>query len=58
MIGEIQTYVEMTRSALMAAVDHPETWEDGGVYPAGRAMHPARALFPKWMIRINQIPGR
>ena len=55
LLGEIHTYVEMTRSALIAAEDHPETWEDGGVFPAGRAMHPARALIPRWMVRINEI---
>lgn len=55
MIGEIHTYVEMTRSALMTAEDHPETWEDGGVFPAGRPMHAARALIPQWMVRTNEI---
>ncbi len=55
LLGEIQTYVEMTRSALIAAEDHAETWEDGGVFPEGRAMHPARALIPVWMVRISEI---
>ncbi len=55
MLGEIQTYVEMTRTALLCAEDRAITWEDGGVFPEGRAMHPARALIPVWMIRINEI---
>ena len=53
--GEIQSYVEMTRNALQCAEDHAETWEDGGVFPEARALHPARALIPKWMVRINEI---
>jgi 4-hydroxyphenylacetate 3-monooxygenase len=55
LLGEIHTYVEMTRSALIASIDHAETWDDGGVFPEGRAMHPVRALMPKWMVRINEI---
>ena len=55
LLGEIHTYVEMTRSSLLAAVDHAETWEDGAVFPAGRAMHATRALMPKWMVRTNEI---
>jgi 4-hydroxyphenylacetate 3-monooxygenase len=55
MVGEIHTYVEMTRSALTVAEDHAETWEDGGVFPAGQPMHAARALIPQWMVRTNEI---
>lgn len=55
LLGEIQTYVEMTRSALLCAEDRAETWEDGGVFPEARAMHPTRALVPIWMVRINEI---
>jgi 4-hydroxyphenylacetate 3-monooxygenase len=55
MLGEIYSYVEMTRTALMCAVDHAQTWEDGGVFPEGRSLHPIRALMPKWMTRINEI---
>jgi 4-hydroxyphenylacetate 3-monooxygenase len=55
MIGEIQTYVEMTRTALLCAEDRAEVAEDGGVFPEARAIHPARALIPKWMVRTNEI---
>ena len=55
MLGEIHTYVEMTRSALLCAEDRAETTEDGLAHPEGRAMHPVRALLPTWMVRINEI---
>lgn len=55
MLGEIHSMVEMTRSALTAAIDHPKTWEDGGVFPGAQPMHAARALIPKWMVRTNEI---
>lgn len=55
MLGEIWTYVELTRTALDAAEDRAVTWPWGGVYPEGRALHPVRALMPKWMVRTNEI---
>jgi aromatic ring hydroxylase len=55
MLGEIQSYVEMTRSGLIVAVEHAHTWEGGGVYPEARALHPLRSLLPEWFTRINEI---
>jgi aromatic ring hydroxylase len=55
MLGEIMGYVELTRSSLIAAVDHAKTWESGGVYPDARAMHPIRSMMPEWMVRVNEI---
>ncbi|MGH9134995.1 MAG: 4-hydroxyphenylacetate 3-hydroxylase N-terminal domain-containing protein, partial [Ilumatobacteraceae bacterium] len=55
MLGEIQSYIEMTRSALMIAVENAKTWEGGGVYPEARAMHPLRSLLPDWFTRINDM---
>ncbi|MFV0524030.1 MAG: 4-hydroxyphenylacetate 3-hydroxylase N-terminal domain-containing protein [Acidimicrobiales bacterium] len=55
LLGEIMGYIELTRSSLIAAVTEAKTWEDGGVYPDARAMHPIRAMMPLWMVRINDI---
>ena len=55
MLGEIQGYVELTRSSLIAAVANAKTWEGGGVYPEARAMHPIRSMMPEWMVRVNEI---
>ena len=55
MLGEIYTYVETTRSCLLCAEDRAVTSEDGLVHPEGRALHPLRALLPKWMVRTNEI---
>ncbi len=54
-LGEIQSYVEMTRSALIAAVADCTTWEDGQVTPNPRSMHPLRSLLPAWFVRVNDI---
>jgi aromatic ring hydroxylase len=55
MLGELMGYIELTRSALIAAVAEAKTWEGGGVYPDARAMHPIRAIMPDWMVRVNEI---
>jgi 4-hydroxyphenylacetate 3-monooxygenase len=55
MLGEIMGYIELTRSSLIAAVAEAKTWEGGGVYPDGRAMHPIRSIMPEWMVRVNEI---
>ena len=54
-LGEIQTYVEMTRAALVASVAEMTTWEDGNVTPNARYMHPLRSLLPAWFVRVNDI---
>lgn len=55
MLGEMLSYVEATRNALVAAQVHCKTWPDGGVYPDARAMHPMRSILPVWMARVNEI---
>lgn len=53
LLGELQTYVEMTRSALVAGETKLKTWEDGQVTMDPRAMHPLRSLLPYWFTRVN-----
>src|SRR4051812_11267325 len=55
LLGELYGYVEITRNALIAAEDHPHTWEGGGVYPDARALHPMRSILPEWFARANEI---
>ncbi len=55
LLGEILGYVEMTRSALIAAEANATTWESGAVYLEARALHPLRALLPDWFTRVNDI---
>ena len=54
-LGEILTYVEMTRAALVASVAELTTWEDGQVSPNHRYLHPLRSLLPAWFVRVNDI---
>jgi 4-hydroxyphenylacetate 3-monooxygenase len=55
MLGELQSYVEITRNAILIAELNAVTWEDGGVYPEGRALHPMRSILPEWFARVNEI---
>jgi 4-hydroxyphenylacetate 3-monooxygenase len=55
MLGEVAGYIEVTRNAILLAELNAKTWEDGGVYPEGRALHPMRALLPDWFTRLNDI---
>ena len=55
LLGEIQTYIEMTRSAIFAAEENMITWEKGNVTPEARALHPLRSLLPAWFVRVNDI---
>ena len=54
-LGEIQTYVEMTRAALVAGAADMTTWEDGNVTLNARYLHPMRSLLPLWFVRVNDI---
>ena len=54
-LGEIQTYAETARAALVAAVAEAVTWEDGNVTPNPRYMHPMRSLLPAWFVRVSDI---
>ena len=55
MLGELMSFAELTRNSLIAAVEEATTWEDGGVYPNARAMHPIRSIMPEWMARTNEM---
>lgn len=55
LLGEIGSFVEMTRSALIAAEAQATTWENGQITLEPRAMHPLRSLLPDWFTRINEI---
>jgi 4-hydroxyphenylacetate 3-monooxygenase len=55
MLGEIQSYVEITRNAILLAELNAKTWEGGGVYPEARAFHPMRSILPEWFARVNEI---
>jgi 4-hydroxyphenylacetate 3-monooxygenase len=55
MLGEVLGYIEVTRNAILLAELNARTWEDGGVYPEGRALHPMKALLPDWFTRVNDI---
>jgi 4-hydroxyphenylacetate 3-monooxygenase len=55
MLGEVLGYIEVTRNAILLAEMNATKWEDGGVYPEARALHPMRALLPDWFTRVNDI---
>lgn len=54
-LGEIQSYVEVTRSALLLAVEHAAPNESGVWFPDGRPLHPMRSLLATWFPRVNDI---
>ncbi len=55
MLGELVGYVELTRNALVAALEEAVTWPDGGVFPSARALTSIRSIMPIWMSRTNDI---
>jgi aromatic ring hydroxylase len=55
LLGELLMYVEMTRSALVAAEANATTFESGAVYYENRSVFPLRALLPEWFTRVNDI---
>ena len=55
MLGEMLSYVECTRSALVAAVEQCTTYADGGVFPARDPLTAMRSLLPVWFTRVNEI---
>src|SRR3546814_618022 len=54
-LGEIQSYVEVTRSALLLAVENAAPNESGVWFPDGRPLHPMRSLLATWFPRVNDI---
>ena len=55
MIGEIWTYAEFTRSAIVAAEAEAREWPGGMWTPATAPMHALRATLPLWMPRVAEI---
>jgi len=55
MIGEIWTYAEFTRAAVVAAEVEAREWPSGMWTSAGPPLHALRATLPLWMPRVNEI---
>ncbi len=55
MLGELTTYVEVTRSAILLSEEHAYDRGDGVVFPDGRPMHPMRAMLAAWYPRVREI---
>jgi aromatic ring hydroxylase len=55
MLGELQGYVEVTRSAVLLAEEHSKPNESGIWFPDGRPLHPMRSLLATWFPRVNEI---
>lgn len=54
-LGEIWTYLELTRSALAAAEAGAHEWGAGTWFPAEAPFAALRPTLPKWFPRINEI---
>ncbi len=55
MLGELSTYVEMTRTAILLSEEHAYDRGDGVSFPDGRPMHPMRAMLAVWYPRVREI---
>jgi len=55
MIGEIWTYAEFTRSAVLAAEAGAREWGSGMWTCDQRPLHALRATLPLWFPRVNEI---
>jgi 4-hydroxyphenylacetate 3-monooxygenase len=55
LIGEIWSYAELTRAAVLAAETEAREWPGGLVTPAVGPLHALRASLPLWMPRVNEI---
>jgi 4-hydroxyphenylacetate 3-monooxygenase len=55
LIGEIWSYAELTRAAVLAAETEAKEWPGGVVTPAVGPLHALRASLPLWMPRVNEI---
>lgn len=54
MLGEIHSYLSLTRSAIIAAEARAHDWGGGAVFPH-RDLSVLRCVMPGWMVRVNQI---
>jgi aromatic ring hydroxylase len=55
MLGELLSYVEVTRNAVLVAADHGWCDENGVWYCENRALTPMRSLLAVWFPRVNEI---
>ena len=55
MLGELASYVEVTRSAVLLSAEHGQDVGNGVWFPDGRPLHPMRSLLAVWFPRVNEI---
>ncbi len=55
MLGELLSYVEVTRNAIIASTSEGYDMGDGVFFPGGRALTPMRSLLAVWFPRVNEI---
>jgi aromatic ring hydroxylase len=55
MLGELHSYVEVTRSSVLLAEEHAYDRGEGVWFPDGRPLHPMRSLLATWFPRVNDI---
>jgi aromatic ring hydroxylase len=55
LLGELATYVETTRTALLLAEEHAVENEAGFWFPHERPLHPMRSLLSAWFTRAHDI---
>lgn len=55
MLGELLSYVNVTRNAVLLSAEHGEHVGDGVWFPNARALEPMRSLLATWFPRVNEI---
>lgn len=55
MLGELLSYVEVTRSAIFASTEEGYDIGTGVFFPGARALTPMRSLLAVWFPRVNEI---
>ena len=55
MLGEILSYVEVTRSAVYASTEQGYDIGTGVFFPYGKPLDPMRSLLATWFPRVNEI---
>ena len=55
MLGEIWSYAELTRAAVVAAEQGARDYGDGVWFPDGQSLNALRPSLPLWFPRVNEI---
>jgi 4-hydroxyphenylacetate 3-monooxygenase len=55
MLGELLSYVEVTRNAIFTSTEQGYDIGTGVFFPGGRALTPMRSLLAVWFPRVNEI---